>query len=87
MSVVRLYYNKSGPFPWSVDEGGGDSEQQVKEVLIMGVNGHTREAACTPKDPERMPAAWLEYPGGKLRVVCGVAVIYLGKRLGGSPTT
>lgn len=76
MPTIRLYYNKRGPLPWSVDEGVDTEEKQVKEVLVLEVNGHTRvdftfDTVCFPD----RPSAWMEFTRASVRVIDNTAVI------------
>ena len=59
---IRIYFNKRGPLPWSVDQGIGTPEYQVLAVTMDHVNGrliHQPEAG----DNVGTPTAWIEAKG------------------------
>lgn len=53
----RVYFNRRGEFPWSVDKGPGTTELQTKKVTFDRVSA---EAHLDPSagDNERSPTAW-----------------------------
>ena len=60
--MLRLYFNRHGELPWSIDEGPGTPERQFKDIVISGVYG---EAVYEPlkagDDPQKQPCAWIEF--------------------------
>jgi hypothetical protein len=57
--LLRLYFNRRGDRPWSIDRGPGTEECTFEDVNVFG-------AAFTRFDPEKIgnenfPCAWLEY--------------------------
>jgi hypothetical protein len=56
---VRVYFNKRGPLPWSIDYGDQESEIHVRMIQIVDVQACTREDFSNP-DPEK-PTAWFEF--------------------------
>lgn len=63
--MIRLYFNRHGDKPWSVDSGPGTQEQQFVEVCCrVGVLGITAYRALeTGEDPAVFPCAWVQFPG------------------------
>lgn len=64
--MLRLYFNKRGDRPWSIDQGTDTPEQTFVEVFVA-VIGTTRF------DPSHLgslaaPCAWLEFEDAKLRL-------------------
>lgn len=53
----RVYFNRRGELPWSVDRGPGTTELQTKRIVFERVNA---EAHFDPSagDNERSPTAW-----------------------------
>lgn len=39
--LIRVYFNKHGDKPWSVDFGVGTKEYTVKQIFLYSVFGHT----------------------------------------------
>lgn len=66
--MLRLYFNRCGPLPWSVDEGPGTAQRLFVEVRIGVAQGRTVYEALTPEqDPNEVPCAWVEYSDCKLQ--------------------
>lgn len=62
--MLRLYFNRRGPLPWSVDRGPGTEEFTFKKVILQG-RGRTVYTPLAPgEDPEAVPCAWIELDGG-----------------------
>lgn len=58
--LVRVYYNRRGQLPWSIDYGDQSSEVNLRAIQFSGVgHGHTNQD-LTNRDPEK-PTAWLEF--------------------------
>ena len=57
---TRLYFNKAGKLPWSVDAGTGTREYQTPMITLRAVPGRT---VFEPKagDNKAIPTAWLEF--------------------------
>jgi len=56
--LVRVYFNKRGGLPWSVDTGSGTEEFQTGAVNIRC---HSQTVYDTKAgDDENTPTAWLE---------------------------
>ena len=59
---LRLYFNRHGRLPWSVDEGAGTRERLFATVAIGAVEGVTIYAALEPNQNQtETPCAWIEY--------------------------
>lgn len=58
--VVRLYFNKHGKRPWSVDYGPGTEERTFQHVTVSWT-GTTVYRPGTGDD--NTPCAWIEYQG------------------------
>ena len=59
---IRLYFNRRGQLPWSVDEGAGTHERLFATVAIGAVGGVTIYATLEPnQSPTETPCAWIEY--------------------------
>jgi hypothetical protein len=58
--VIRVYFNKRGPRPWSVDKGTGTKELTFKSVSLQAANGI---ALFDPKAGDNLnsPTAWIEF--------------------------
>ena len=69
--MIRLYFNKKCPKPWSVDSGPGTPESNFDRVLIETA-GHTVFNAKAG-DNENTPTAWVEFTYGTLIDRNGVA--------------
>lgn len=66
--MIRVYYNKRGGLPWSVDFGTTDSEIQVRHIHFEFIaKGQTR-TDFDQKDPEQ-PTGWIEFEDVQLRMV------------------
>lgn len=59
--LIRLYFNKHGERPWSVDEGPGTPEQTFVGVSIH-VGGRTM-IDLTKLGSSNEPAAWIKFHG------------------------
>ncbi len=75
--MVRLYFNRHGAKPWSLDRGDGTPESQVTKVYAHWV---ALESCCVPlaagDDPEVKPCAWIEFYKADFKVLRdGTAVI------------
>lgn len=57
--MVRLYFNKRGERPWSLDSGPGTTESTYAQVDIIGAAGVTRFEP-NAGDNEKTPTAWIE---------------------------
>ena len=60
--MVRLYFNKRGDSPWSVDTGPGTQEFTTQSVLFEAV-GETIFDDRIPQNDEK-PRAWIEFKDG-----------------------
>jgi hypothetical protein len=71
--MIRLYFNKRGGEPWSIDCGPGTPESTHGRVLIE-TDGR---AVYDPKagDNQNTPTAWIEFPRGTLIERNGTALI------------
>lgn len=77
MSKLRLYFNKHGDLPWSVDEGTLATERQFAKVLISTcVAATTVYAPIDGVNTLDMPIAWVEWEHVRLSTLDGVGVIY-----------
>lgn len=56
---IRVYFNKHGALPWSVDSGPGTMEYQTEFVVTL-VPG-TSQYGPTAGDNKDTPTAWFEY--------------------------
>lgn len=63
--MIRLYFNKRGERPWSVDEGPGTEERTFSQVSIFDAHGITRYDPAAG-DNKETPTAWIEFPCGYL---------------------
>lgn len=59
MKKFRIYYNRRGDLPWSIDEGSIETEQQFASLRLDGVD-FTTFTDFTETDRENKPVAWLE---------------------------
>lgn len=59
--MIRVYYNRRGPLPWSFDFGTQDTEVNVASIRLEGVTA-TSNADPENRDPDK-PSAWLEIAG------------------------
>jgi hypothetical protein len=58
--MIRLYFNKRGELPWSVDTGPGTKEYQTKQVAVL-CSCLTKTRKLKPHEgPDEVPSAWLE---------------------------
>ncbi len=57
---VRIYFNKRGPLPWSIDYGDQTTEVNVKLIHIQSAGTAITCEDFTHQDPEK-PSAWLEF--------------------------
>lgn len=75
--MIRLFFNRHGDRPWSVDNGPGTPERTFKQVLTSAL-GKTVYRPLTPgEDPEEVPRAWIEYDGlSEVEVRDELALIY-----------
>lgn len=73
--MIRLYYNRRGTLPWSVDYGDQASEVTVRAVHLEGVSGESRTNPRN-RNPKK-PSAWLELQGAQLTIRAGEAYISL----------
>lgn len=66
--MIRLYFNRRGGLPWSVDEGSGTPEQLFARVAVGPVYGNTIYKPLNPdQDKNEIPCAWIEYPDCELQ--------------------
>jgi hypothetical protein len=57
--MIRLYFNRRGQRPWSIDSGAGTEERSFKRVDVE-TTGKTK---FDPRNvgSEDFPCAWLEF--------------------------
>lgn len=74
--AFRVYFNRhrEAPQVWSVDEGSQDSEINVREVRLLGVDAKTCYSPIRPADDDLSPRCWFQVQG-HLRVEGGVAYL------------
>lgn len=70
--MIRLYFNKRGDLPWSIDTGPGSPERRYKTVHVMA-HGVTQSNGKEPNETE--PVAWTEFWRGIVEEDRNVAVI------------
>lgn len=58
-TTFRVYFNRRGSLPWSVDAGPGTPEHQVKNVRIVGLTTESYFEAAAG-DNDMTPTAWFE---------------------------
>jgi hypothetical protein len=58
VEVVRLYFNRHGEKPWSVDFGPGTTEYQTERVVVNDVSGYSVYAPDAG-DNKITPTAWI----------------------------
>ena len=75
--IIRLYFNKGGALPWSVDTGIGTKEYNAVWVEIQAY-GRTVYASDAG-DNVKTPTAWLQFKNCFLTV--GREVIIIGERI------
>lgn len=63
--MLRLYFNKRGDLPCSVDEGKGTPEQLYADVAIRNAWATTHYDP-TVTDRENQPCFWLEFPSATI---------------------
>lgn len=70
----RVYFNRHNEFPtiWSVDEGGQDSEINVKGFRLHKVNAVSVYDASIGPNPD-VPCAWIEIEYALMDVKDGIA--------------
>lgn len=56
---VRIYFNRHGELPWSVDAGAGTEEFQAKHILLHHLTGCAVYAPGAG-DNKTTPTAWIE---------------------------
>jgi hypothetical protein len=59
--MVRLYFNRHGQRPWSVDNGPGTPEQTFKEVRLKAQGRVVYRPLAFGEDPAEVPQAWVEF--------------------------
>lgn len=60
--MVRLYFNKRGELPVSVDTGDGTREYSFQEVTLFGVEGKSvYDPISECMTPEDKPIFWIEF--------------------------
>ena len=57
--LIRLYFNRRGELPWSIDTGPGTEEIQTGAVVTLA----TGKTVFAPEagDNENSPTAWIEF--------------------------
>jgi hypothetical protein len=68
----RVYFNRSGELPWSVDSGAGTQESTVTSFKLNGVYA---ESHFDPSagDNENTPTAWITVSNAVMSQIDGVA--------------
>jgi hypothetical protein len=71
---VRLYFNRAGDKPWSLDSGPGTKELQVNQVSLRNIAGR---AIFSPASGDNLatPTAWLELYDCEVALVDGEAIL------------
>lgn len=60
--MIRLYFNRHGDRPWSLDKGPGSTETTWKTVLFYDAIGHSvYKPLEVGQNPELVPKAWIEF--------------------------
>jgi hypothetical protein len=81
--MIRLYFNKHGERPWSVDQGTQATEKTFWEVKIHA-EGFSRYEPLKPGQSSHLvPCAWIQFPGAKAVVSFdgGTCIIIPAERL------
>lgn len=71
--MIRLYFNKRGQLPWSIDSGPGTTEKSYRTIHTIA-HGVSRFRAGVPLS-ETEPVAWVEFPRAVVREDRDVALI------------
>jgi hypothetical protein len=69
--MIRLYFNRHGDLPWSVDSGPGTKEFKFKVVRIApGIRDVvTMYRPLLPdQNPEELPCAWLQIRDARVMI-------------------
>lgn len=61
-TLARVYFNRHGPLPWSVDSGPGTPEMQTQSVTMLAAYSET---VYDPSAGDNIdtPTAWIEVRG------------------------
>lgn len=57
--TYRVYFNRRGPLPWSVDSGIGTEEWRTRAVVILGCECRMRFEP-DQGDNDTAPTAWVD---------------------------
>jgi hypothetical protein len=71
--MVRVYFNRRGPLPWSLDYGSQQTEVNVAHITINSTIGYTMTDPHNT-DPEK-PSGWIEFPDAAMRIDEGTALV------------
>lgn len=71
--LVRVYFNKGGPLPWSVDTGPGTEESNAVGIVMLGCGKTVFDPQAG--DNVKTPTAWIEFENMFITTQCGVIVI------------
>lgn len=75
--LFRVYFNRHGRDPWSVDEGTQATERCVEGVVLCGCFWRTQTLTPVERstiDPEFTPSAWIEVEAQAAELVGGKIV-------------
>lgn len=74
--VWRVYYNRRGAEPWSVDDGNQATERTCAGIVLCKCNWKTAEAATRPANPEMAPSAWIEVEARRAEII-GSKIVFV----------
>ena len=74
--VLRVYFNRHGGRPWSVDMGTGTPESLFTDVVLSHASGLTTYRPLKDgENPTEVPCAWIEFHDHELIAGPNVAII------------
>jgi hypothetical protein len=79
--TLRLYFNRCGGKPWSVDAGDGSPEFQFAAVKVGYVGTTVYKPLAIDRNPAEVPCAWIEFENAQLLVTGESAAILIDTRM------
>lgn len=76
MTIHRIYANRADSFPWSIDSGTQEDEQNVIDIKYYGCSGYTMTDFSVRTGDDKRPKWWIVVHRARLEVRLGIAYFY-----------